>query len=820
MNAALDSSLDELTSRIEHGIVSPLFSALPAPWNDPTKPARIVERNRRETARHRVLDALVSRGVAEVPGELRDELSTLVTEWASAGFNPAFEKFAAFEERCEAERDLLLARASGDQARVLVEMEIAHCARVIDEYGSVDIRGLQMSARVLQSLDVVYVPLHIEDPTQPEEMEVPVHTRADKPASERPPATKQKKPRKGRDAQPSPAPPPPARSVERIKYLPRRDALSVIERHARLLILGNPGAGKSTLLSYAAVRLARGVPEGDVRWVPFVVPVRSLPDGRLDLDAVAALSGCDRTLLDHVIEERRAWFLIDGLDEAQRGVPDGVSALLAFVEATPDARFTVTSRPSAAGLDPREVSPTSPLTERAGFVESNLLPMLRDEAQEFVRRWCRAAELHLQRDPQSAEATARAAADDLLARVRSSPSIERLAETPLMCSVLCVVHRFLGNRIPERRVALYEACTNVLLYDWDRAKFQDGAVIGRLDAQQKRHLLSGLARAMHERHVAELPAATVLDHFRKRLPDVGHAADDAPKVLAEIRDRSGVLVERRRDVYGFSHLMFQEYLAAHEYVARGDYLGLVKHAKEEWWREVIALTAGIPGVDAETLVEKLLLASKRHQKDGSDKIFYVPALTALECAATATALSAVSREVVDMFANLWFLPSDAQSTVTLARLNPGASATLMPYFEKATRQKKACLFTLFAMQGYEPSFSLALRHLKDDALVEKAAPILARLDGSYLMELDAHPLSFWASRLVQRLVWQTPTLVDGALSALPTANMQALWQFSDGFPCPRTPELDSLMYRSDQLIHERVTASPPRVEQAPAPRTD
>lgn len=100
--------------------------------------------------------------------------------------------------------------------------------------------------------------------------------------------------------------------------------------------------------------------------------------GGLDLDAVAALSGCDRTLLEHVLAERRAWFLIDGLDEAQRGVHEGVSALLAFVEAT--------------------------------------------------------------------------------------------------------------------------------------------------------------ARA---------------------------AADDAPKVLAEIRDRSGVLVERRRDVYGFSHLMFQEYFAAH-----------------------------------------------------------------------------------------------------------------------------------------------------------------------------------------------------------------------------------------------------------------
>jgi hypothetical protein len=45
-----------------------------------------------------------------------------------------------------------------------------------------------------------------------------------------------------------------------------------------------------------------------------------------------------------------------------------------------------------------------------------------------------------------------------------------------------------------RAWAAYEKCTDALLYEWDRGKFDEGAAIGFLDARAKRTLLMGIAR--------------------------------------------------------------------------------------------------------------------------------------------------------------------------------------------------------------------------------------------------------------------------------------------------------------------------------------
>ena len=48
--------------------------------------------------------------------------------------------------------------------------------------------------------------------------------------------------------------------------------------------------------------------------------------------------------------------------------------------------------------------------------------------------------------------------------------------------------------------------------------------------------------------------------FEQALPDLGHKASNAKQLVEEIRDRSGMLVERRPGFFAFSHLVFQDYL--------------------------------------------------------------------------------------------------------------------------------------------------------------------------------------------------------------------------------------------------------------------
>jgi hypothetical protein len=472
----------------------------------------IVVRNRRLRARHRLVEALASatsRATGTLSDELRRDALRLVRRWATDGFADGFPEVETFEIRCGEEYERLEAEQSGDPEKILAVAERAHRRRVKEAHSTIEIRGLQMSERVYQPLSVAYVPLFLEDPTRSE----------------------------------------PVEHVEglEIRHVPRLKVSEILELHRRVLIVGAPGSGKSTLVSYLATCAATGRWQDGTDWaeplVPFVVAVRSLETPRINFETLVKTEAADEGFVRQVLDSGRALILVDGLDEAS---PERLARICASLDELAqicgENRIVVTSRPAA--VEEKHGS----LVE---FADVKLLPMTREEVDVFVDRWCLAAEISIRKDRRAAEEVARGAAEDLKTRLRTSRPVERLVETPLLATILCVVHRFLGQRIPERRVALYEACTNVLLYEWDRSKFPGGGVIGSLDAAEKRSLLGALAASMHEAGVAEVGEEEVVRQFAERLPLLNRPSADARAAVDEIRDRSGILVERRPGVVFF-----------------------------------------------------------------------------------------------------------------------------------------------------------------------------------------------------------------------------------------------------------------------------
>ncbi|MCP4658274.1 MAG: NACHT domain-containing protein [bacterium] len=639
----------------------------------------VVLRNRRQRARRRLAEALASRGVAEVPDELSAEVERLTARWAARGFDDGFAEVEILEVRCAEEHDLIAARQAGDRDAILAVEERRHRRRTIDSYGAIEIRGLQMSERVHQPLSVAYVPLHLEDPSQAE-----VIAGAD--------------------------------GIE-MRHVPRLPVPQVLTKHERLLIVGGPGSGKTTLVSYLASRAAAGQLGEETGWpsepMPFVVTVRSLKEPRLDEKTIAELSGAHAELVHNALRYRRALVFIDGLDEA---APEAIarlrSSIESFSQVHPGNRIVVTSRPAALTENPQESLPA--------FAATRLLPMSRDEIDEFIEKWCLAAEISVQKDRVAAQQDASRAAEDLKVRLRASRAVEKLAKTPLLATILCVVHRFLGQRIPERRAALYEACTNVLLYEWDRAKFPEGAAVGRLDAAEKRVLLGGLADWMHERRVAEAGVAEVVNQFAERLPAIARPPEDAVAIVEEIRDRSGLLVERRPDVFGFSHLSFQEYLTAVESVRLARYDELAARHFDPWWHEVIALAAGLPGVDGARLVEGLLDA------DGAD--VSTGTLLAASCLETAIELSIELREKVENRLSALVPPDSWHSVERLIEYGNVAGPVLLRALDKADAAEKAWTAVALGALGYDPACSAVGKLVTDQSnLIMKTPVFFARI---------------------------------------------------------------------------------------------
>jgi hypothetical protein len=83
-----------------------------------------------------------------------------------------------------------------------------------------------------------------------------------------------------------------------------------------------------------------------------------------------------------------------------------------------------------------------------------------------------------------------------------------------------------------------------------------------------------------------------------------------------VEERTGLLAARGEGVYGFSHLTFQEYLAALAMAARDDYVAYtLARCSDPWWREAILLEAGFLSIQSRERTTRLVRAIAECKKE-------------------------------------------------------------------------------------------------------------------------------------------------------------------------------------------------------------
>jgi formylglycine-generating enzyme required for sulfatase activity len=193
---------------------------------------------------------------------------------------------------------------------------------------------------------------------------------------------------------------------------------------------------------------------------------------------------------------------------------------------------------------------------------------------------------------------------------------------PLLLTVIALVQRYRAQ-LPERRVELYEEAIEVLLVQWDAVKGLSATAVLQgleLDAGDRRSLLEPVALWMMEQRSREIE----LDDLRRRLAQPFYAmlknlrqTEKAVNGFVHlINARSGLLTERGQGIYAFSHLTFQEHLAARAVADRKDYVRYtLKRAGDSWWREVILLEAGYLSTQGKRRVTELIRAIMEHDRE-------------------------------------------------------------------------------------------------------------------------------------------------------------------------------------------------------------
>jgi predicted NACHT family NTPase len=370
----------------------------------------------------------------------------------------------------------------------------------------------------------------------------------------------------------------------------RIPAIEAVNRHDKLMVLGGPGVGKTTFLKWLALQCDDGRVFADR--VPFFITLKVFAETAGEPDLLSFIANQlrdngienERNMGEEILRAGRAILLLDGLDEVRAQDHKRVLENIRQMEETfYECKFVITCRIAA-----REYAFEM-------FTEVEVADFNDDQIANFARSWFQPDDL--------------LKAEKFPEELKTSPGLNELARNPLLLTLLCLVYEA-GGRFPANRSELYKEGLDVLLRKWDaRRDIQrqqidpDVNVYSQLSLRRKEDLLSQIAHNTFEQSDYFFRQNFVEEQIQGYIRNLPHVSteqrqleNNSRNVLQEIVAHHGLLVERARGVYSFSHLTFQEYFTARwvKEKVNGDFSDFTaRYITDKRWREVFLLIVGM-----------------------------------------------------------------------------------------------------------------------------------------------------------------------------------------------------------------------------------
>lgn len=481
---------------------------------------------------------------------------------------------------------------------------------------------------------------------------------------------------------------------------------SALTSGMRLFVRGEAGRGKTSLLKWIAVRSAsRDFPEqlsalNDT--TPFFISLRSYVDSEPPTPELF-LANLGRHIADEMphgwvhdlLRSGKAIVLIDGVDEVPAAQRDRVREWLKdLVDTFPESRYVVTSRSGAAGPD---------WLNEEQFLSLELQPMTSADIRSFIHQWHNAIRSQVG-DSDEIENI-----DNyerwLIEKLNIRRYLRFLAETPLLCALLCALHLDRRAHLPQNRIELYEVALDMLLERRDAE--QRVATDITLSRTHKTLLLQDIAYWLARNGRSQVDKAWVINRLAKKLPIMSIPVSPS-RVYRNLLERSGLLREPVADHVDFVHRSFQEYLAALDALAQDDIPFLVDNAHFDQWREIVIMAAGraYPG-QREKLLEGLI---HRGDSDPShkDQLY----LLALACLETSPQLKLEIREEIRRKVKYLLPPQNITTAKSLA-LAGEFVADLLSQARPVGARETALTVRAAAEIGDEAGFEIIKKYRRD-----------------------------------------------------------------------------------------------------------
>jgi hypothetical protein len=377
----------------------------------------------------------------------------------------------------------------------------------------------------------------------------------------------------------------------------KKDGLLLANQEQYLMVLGDPGMGKSTFLRKVGLEALKGNKDSyQHSLTPVLLELKNFKENEINIQAlieeefkICGFPNVEKNI-SNKLEKGELLILLDGLDEVPTAnVYNVIEKIKDFVDRHYKNRFILSCRTAAR-------------THLQRFTDIEIVEFDDQQIQSFIEHWF-SSELDRKNE------TAKNCWE--LLQKKEYKSAKELAHTPLLLTFLCLVYDE-NQSFPTNRSRLYQDALRILLEKWSAEKRlpNRGLVYENLSIEQEEILLSEVAYQnfvadklfLEKREIVK----QIKDHLKQNLNAPQHL--DGEKVLKTIEIEQGILVERARDIYSFSHLTLQEYLTA-QYIYDNDLIeeAVKNYVTETRWQEVFLLVAGLMRGKA----DKLLLAMEK-----------------------------------------------------------------------------------------------------------------------------------------------------------------------------------------------------------------
>ncbi|WP_317986523.1 NACHT domain-containing NTPase [Nostoc sp. MS1] len=377
----------------------------------------------------------------------------------------------------------------------------------------------------------------------------------------------------------------------REKYQKKIGGIEAITKYTKIILLGKIGAGKTTFLQSIALSCVQGNLQAD--YLPIFINLKSFAEDVKDARQLSLFQYIHNywlnyeileTELSTVLSHGRALVLLDGLDEIVGENYDKVfNKIRSFINKFYKNKIIISCRSALHDYSFHS------------FTELEIADFNKLKIAEFVNKWFLSV-------AQNSPSTSQILANKFMHKLDLLENIYilELCRTPLLLIFCCSLFQSTTD-FSSHNFEIYKQALDILLVRWDEIKgIPDRQFVPNLSLLDKVKILSRIAASSFyqgDNFITGSKLQQIITDYLFNQSNITTDADaleiDSKKIIKIIELQHGLLVERARGIYSFSHLIFQEYFTAREIVARADsqtLQHLVIHLCDHRWFQVFLIS--------------------------------------------------------------------------------------------------------------------------------------------------------------------------------------------------------------------------------------